>query len=166
MLLQKNWQELSNEFISKLNLKPNIYTTQILFYNNYLEFFQIIYLTNGIIIDFSINIWHYIMLEILLLQKKENEVGSSTMPQKVNLINFEQAEGALGLVNAMFNFFIQKLVHSILQRDFSDSIIRLFFGEALALTILGWQSVFYGLEKVYPNINFFKKKKLSKIIKF
>jgi len=106
------------------------------------------------------------MLEILLLQKKENEVGSSTMPQKVNLINFEQAEGALGLVNAMFNFFIQKLVHSILQRDFSDSIIRLFFGEALALTILGWQSVFYGLEKVYPNINFFKKKKLSKIIKF
>jgi len=154
---KENWKKLSAEFITQLNLKPNLYTTQILFYDNYLEFFQMIYLINGILIDFSINIWQYIMLEILVQRKKEKEVGSSTMPQKVNPINFEQTEGALGLANAMFNFFIQKLTHSRLQRDLSDSIIRRFFGEALALTILGWQSFFSGLDKIYPNVDFLKK---------
>jgi len=153
---KSNWQKLSAEFIAQLNLKPNLYTTQILFYDNYLEFFQMIYLTNGILIDFSINIWQYIMLEILVQRKKEKEVGSSTMPQKVNPINFEQAEGALGLANSMFNFFIQKLTHSRLQRDLSDSIVRRFFGEALALTILGWENILEGLNKIYPNNDFLK----------
>lgn len=154
---KENWQKLTAEFISQLNLKPNLYTTQILFYDNYLGFFQIIYLINGILIDFSINIWQYIMLEILIQRKKEKEIGSSTMPQKVNPINFEQTEGALGLANAMFNFFIQKLTHSRLQRDLSDSIVRRFFGEALALTILGWQSFFSGLDKIYSNTDLLKK---------
>jgi len=153
---KENWQKLSAEFIAQLNLKPNLYTTQILFYDNYLEFFQMIYLTNGILIDFSINIWQYIMLEILVQRKKEKEVGSSTMPQKVNPINFEQAEGALGLANSMFNFFIQKLTHSRLQRDLSDSIVRRFFDEALALTILGWENILEGLNKIYPNNDFLK----------
>ncbi len=148
---QKDWLKFSERFILSLGLQPNLFTTQILFYDNWLEFFQIVYLVNGILIDFSINVWNYLLLDILTLQKKEKEVGSSTMPQKVNPINFEQAEGVLGLANSMLNFFIQKLTHSRLQRDLSDSIVRRFFGEALALTILGWQSFAAGLEKINPN---------------
>lgn len=146
-----DWLKLSEKFISSFDLKPNPYTTQILFYDNYLEFFQMVDLVNGIIIDFSVNIWNYILLDILKQRKKEEEVGSSTMPQKLNPIDFEQAEGALGLSRSMLNFFIQKLTLSRLQRDLSDSIIRRFFGESLALTILGWQSFLKGLKKIYPN---------------
>lgn len=152
-----NWLKLSERFITSFDLIPNLYTTQILFYDNYLEFFQVVDLINGILIDFSINIWNYIMLDLFKQRKKEEEVGSSTMPQKINPINFEQTEGVLGLSRSMLNFFIQKLTLSRLQRDLSDSIIRRFFGESLALTVLGWQSLLSGLKKIYPNEEKIKK---------
>ncbi len=153
----KNWLKISEEFVRSFGLQPNLYTTQILFYDNYLEFFQIIQLINLILIDFSVNIWQMIMLEIFEQRKKEEEVGSSTMPQKVNPINFEQVEGSLGVANSMFNFFIQKLSHSRLQRDLSDSIVRRIFGESLGFTILGWQSLENGLKKIFPNKSFLKE---------
>ncbi|GAB4219396.1 MAG: adenylosuccinate lyase [Candidatus Microgenomates bacterium] len=151
VLPEKNWLKITENFIKSFSLQPNLYTTQILFYDNYLEFFQIIKLINFILIDFSVNIWLLIMLDVFKQQKKENEVGSSTMPQKVNPIDFEQAEGSLGVANSMFNFFEQKLSHSRLQRDLSDSIIRRIFGESLGFTILGWKNIENGLEKIYPN---------------
>lgn len=153
----KNWLKISEEFIKSFGFQSNLHTTQILFYDNYLEFFQIIQLINLILIDLSINIWHMIMLEIFEQRKKEEEVGSSTMPQKVNPINFEQAEVSLGAANSMFNFFIQKLSHSMLQRDLSDSIVRRIFGESLGFTILGWQSLESGLQKIFPNKSFLKE---------
>lgn len=150
-LPSKNWITLTKKFVESLGLVTNPYTTQILFYDNWLEFFQIVFLINGILVDLSINIWNYIMLNIFSQKKKETEVGSSTMPQKVNPINFEQAEGSLGLANSMFEFFERKLIHSRLQRDLSDSIIRRNFGEAFGYTILGYKNIQEGLDKITIN---------------
>lgn len=150
-LPSKNWLNLTKKFVESFGLQPNLYTTQILFYDNWIEFFQIIFLINGILIDLSVNIWHYIMLNIFSLKKNNTEVGSSTMPQKVNPINFEQAEGALGLSNSMLEFFERKLTHSRLQRDLSDSIIRRSFSEALGYTILGYKNIQAGLDKLTIN---------------
>lgn len=151
VLPDKNWLKFSEDFVSKLGLIPNLYTTQILFYDNYLEFFQIVSLINGILYDLCINIWQYIMLGFFNQKKKETEVGSSTMPQKVNPIYFENAEGNLGLANSMFEFFERKLIHSRLQRDLSDSTIRRNFGESLGYTILGWRNIRLGLDRISVN---------------
>lgn len=150
-LPSKNWIEINKKFVESFGLKPNLYTTQILFYDNWIEFFQIIFLINAILIDLSINIWHYLMLNIFSQKKKNSEVGSSTMPQKVNPINFEQAEGALGLANSMLEFFERKLTHSRLQRDLSDSIIRRSFSEAFGYTILGYKNIQADLDKLTVN---------------
>lgn len=150
-LPSKNWINLTKKFIESLGLIPNLYTTQILFYDNWLEFFQIVSLINGILIDLSINIWNYIMLNIFFQKKTELEIGSSTMPQKVNPINFEQAEGSLGLANSMFQFFERKLTHSRLQRDLSDSIVRRSFAEAFGYSLLGYKNIQSGLDKLIVN---------------
>ncbi len=147
----KDWIILSEKFVRSLGLIPNLYTTQILHYDNWIEFFQIIKLINGILIDFSINIWIYIMLGVFKQKIKTKEVGSSTMPQKVNPINFEQAEGSLGMANSIIEFFERKLIHSRLQRDLSDSIVRRIFGEVFGYTLLGWKNIFQGLSKITPN---------------
>ncbi|KKQ23464.1 MAG: Adenylosuccinate lyase [Candidatus Roizmanbacteria bacterium GW2011_GWC2_37_13] len=147
----KNWLKLSEDFVKSLGLTPNPYTTQILFYDNWIEFFQIVSLVNGILIDFSINMWGYIMLETFIQKKKDKEIGSSTMPQKINPINFENAEGNLQLANSLFEFFERKLIHSRLQRDLSDSTIRRNFGESLGYTVLGWRNIRSGLEKLFVN---------------
>ncbi len=97
------------------------------------------------------------MMNVFIQIKKDQEVGSSTMPQKVNPINFEQTEGSLEMVNSMFNFFEQKLTHSRLQGDLSDSIIRRVFGEAFGYTILGWKNIIAGLDKIYPNKDLLEK---------
>lgn len=154
---EKDWLKISKTFIKSLGLKPNFYTTQIIFYDNVIEYFQIIRLINGVLIDLTKNIWLYIMINIFIQRKKEEEIGSSTMPQKVNPISFEQAEGSLEMANSMFNFFEQKLTHSRLQRDLSDSIIRRIFGEAFGYTILGWQNIMIGLKKIFPNIDLLNK---------
>lgn len=153
----KNWTKLSKEFVNSLGLIENPYTVQILFYDNWLEFFQIVHLVNGILIDLCQNFWYYIMLEEFVQKKKEDEVGSSTMPQKVNPINFENGEGNLGVANSMLEFFQRKLPISRLQRDLSDSTIRRNFGESLSYSVLGYRSIFFGLKKVFPNKEFLKK---------
>jgi len=146
-----DWLKVSRSFVMELGLEPNLYTTQILFYDNWMEYFQAIILVNSVLVDLSINVWQSIMLNIYILQKKEGEVGSSTMPQKVNPINFEHAEGNLLLANSMMEFFVRKLTSSRLQRDLSDSTIRRNFGESLGYTVLGWKSVFEGLNKLSVN---------------
>lgn len=157
LLLSKyDWVRMTREFVGGLGLTPNSYTTQILFYDNWMEFFQIVYLLNAILVDLSVNIWQSIMLSHFILKKKEGEVGSSTMPHKVNPINFEHAEGNLMMSNSMLEFFIRKLTSSRLQRDLSDSTVRRNFGEALGYSILGWRSILAGLGKISPNENFLK----------
>jgi adenylosuccinate lyase len=153
VLPEKDWLKFSKELVESFGLTTNFYATQILFYDNQIEFFQIIKTINGILIDMAKNIWIYIMLNFFFQKKKGEEVGSSTMPQKVNPINFEQAEGSLGLANSMINYFEQKLIESRLQRDLSDSIVRRVFGEAMAYTILGWQNIFFGFKKIDVNKN-------------
>jgi adenylosuccinate lyase len=98
-----------------------------------------------------------IMLNIFIKVKKEKEVGSSTMPQKVNPINFENAEGNLGLSNSILEDFVRKLTSSRLQRDLSDSTVRRNFGEALGYAVLGWQSIMNGLDKIQANGEYLKR---------
>lgn len=145
---QIDWLKFSDEFVSSFGLKTNNFTTQILFYDNWLEFFNIIQIINGILVDFSINLWQYIMLEIFVQKKDDNQVGSSTMPQKINPINFEHAEGSLQFANSMFEMYQRKLISSRMQRDLSDSVVRRTFGEAFGYTVLAWDSVKNGLQKI------------------
>jgi len=152
-----DWIKFSKNFISDLGLHPNLFTTQILHYDNYIEYFQTINLINGILLDLSTNIWNYIMLGILKQKKLKGEVGSSTMPQKINPINFENAEGNLQLANSLFELFSRKLVTSRLQRDLSDSTVRRSFGSAFAYSIIAWQSLISGLQKISINEDFAKE---------
>lgn len=148
---QIDWISFSRDFVESFGLKPNLAVTQILPYDNWLEFFQILILINGILVDCSVNFWLYIMLEVLGQKKHSYEVGSSTMPQKVNPINFENAEGVLQLANSQFEFYTRKLIGSRLQRDLSDSTVRRTFGIAFAYSVLGWKSMMSGIKKITVN---------------
>ncbi len=152
-LPQFDWIELGELFVSRFGLSPNRYTTQILPYDNWVDFFHLVAMTNSVLIDLSVNMWQYIMLSVFVQKKITSEVGSSTMPQKVNPINFEHTEGSLQLANSLFYFFSQKLMHSRLQRDLSDSPVRRTFGEAFGYSILGWQSLEKGLLRIEVNHN-------------
>jgi len=145
-----DWIRFSKNLIQGLDLEANIFTTQILACDNWLDYFHILTMINGIILDMSINMWNYIMLEIFR-QKNLNTVGSSTMPQKINPIDFERAEGHTQLANAHFHFYQQKLISSRLQRDLSDSTVKRTFGSAIGYTLLAWKDVQKGLDKVYVN---------------
>src|SRR5690606_7078304 len=92
-----DWIEFSKSFIQSIGLEPNVITSQILPYDNWIRYFDKIKLTNSILIDFAQDMWRYISDGILKQKVVENEVGSSTMPQKVNPIDFENAEGNLGV---------------------------------------------------------------------
>ena len=140
-----NWIKFSREFLRKLKLKENLYTTQILPYDNLIEYFQIIKNINNILIGLSIDLWFYYMLGVISLEKGKEQVGSSTMPQKINPIELENAEGNLSCANALFSFYEQKLSYSRLQRDLSDSTIIRTFGTSIAHTIIGWSSILKGL---------------------
>ncbi|MEX1052408.1 MAG: adenylosuccinate lyase [Patescibacteria group bacterium] len=143
-----NWVEFSKNFLGSLGLNTNLFTTQILPYDNIIEFFQTIFIVNGILIDLVSDIWLYNMLGLVSLQKSKKQVGSSTMPQKINPIEFENAEGNLKLSNAMISFYQEKLLSSRLQRDLSDSTISRTFGTTLTHTILAWKNIIKGLNLI------------------
>lgn len=146
-----NWINFSKEFISSLNLTPNIITTQILPYDSWIQLFDAVRRTNNILIGLVTDIWWYISFEYFLQKKKEEEVGSSTMSHKINPITFENAEGNLGLANSLFEFFSRKLSYSRLQRDLSDSTVKRDFGLAFGFTLLAWDSILSGLTRITPN---------------
>lgn len=146
-----NWLKLSDQFITSLGLKPNHFTTQILPADSYVKFFQSLEFINTIIIGFNQDMWRYISDEYFVQTVKEKEVGSSTMPQKVNPIHFENSEGNLGLANALLHHFITKLPISRLQRDLSDSTVKRNFGSALAYCLLAYKSCQRGLSRISPN---------------
>jgi adenylosuccinate lyase len=145
---QVDWLAFSREFIQALDLEPNLGTTQILPYDNWVRYFDSVRLPNTILIDYTQDVWRYISDGILKQKVVEGEVGSSTMPQKVNPIDFENAEGNLGIANALLAHYAQKLPISRLQRDLSDSTVRRTFGLALGHTLLAWNNITRGMGRV------------------
>jgi adenylosuccinate lyase len=145
---QLDWLSFSLDFVSRFGLEPNLLTTQILPYDNWVRYFDALRLANSILVDFSQDMWRYISDGYLKQAVLEGEVGSSTMPQKVNPIDFENAEGNLGVANALLVHFAQKLPVSRLQRDLSDSTVRRTFGTALGHTLLAWKNLAIGLSRV------------------
>ena len=148
---QVDWLSFSQRFVSSFDLEPNLLTTQILPYDNWIRYFDSLRLTNSILIDFAQDIWRYISDGYLKQAVVAGEVGSSTMPQKVNPIDFENAEGNLGIANALFTHYAQKLTVSRLQRDLSDSTVRRTFGVALGHSLLAWSNLQRGLKRIAPD---------------
>ena len=148
---QVDWLAFSQDFVRSYDLEPNLITNQILPYDNWIRYFDALRLTNSILIDFAQDIWRYISDGVLTQKVVEGEVGSSTMPQKVNPIDFENAEGNLGVANAMFTHYAQKLTVSRLQRDLSDSTVRRTFGTALGHTLLAWKNLLRGMGRIAPD---------------
>jgi len=143
-----DWQQLSNQFVCQLGLFWNPYTTQIEPHDYMAELFSIMARINTILIDFTRDMWGYISLHYFQQKTIQREVGSSTMPHKVNPINFENAEGNLGIANALLEHMALKLPISRWQRDLSDSTVLRNVGVALAHAVLGYQAICVGLSKI------------------
>jgi len=147
-----NWVKFGNEFLQeKLGIERQQYTTQIEHYDLLSAHFDNIKRINNILIDFSRDIWSYISMNYFKQKTKKNEIGSSAMPHKVNPIDFENAEGNLGLANALFEHLSSKLPISRLQRDLTDSTVIRNIGVPVAHTIIAIQSIEKGLHKLILN---------------
>ncbi len=146
-----DWQKISMNFVNQLGLVWNPYTTQIEPHDYIAELFATLARINTILIDFNRDIWGYIALNYFKQKAYSNEVGSSVMPHKVNPIDFENAEGNLGIANALLEHMANKLPISRWQRDLSDSTVLRNMGVALAHSLLAYQSTLRGLQKTVPN---------------
>ena len=147
-----NWIKFGNKFCQdKLGLQRQQYTTQIEHYDNLAAHFDGMKRINTILIDFCRDIWSYISMEYFKQKTKKGEVGSSAMPHKVNPIDFENAEGNLGLANAIFEHLAAKLPISRLQRDLTDSTVIRNIGIPFAHTIISLNSINKGLGKLLLN---------------
>ncbi|MEA4967380.1 MAG: adenylosuccinate lyase, partial [Bacteroidaceae bacterium] len=150
---EHNWVLFANNFCSNLGLERQSYTTQIENYDNMSAYFDAIKRINVILMDFCKDMWAYISMEYFKQKIKEGEVGSSAMPHKVNPIDFENAEGNLGLANAIFDHLSMKLPISRLQRDLTDSTVTRNIGVPLAHTIIALNSIIKGVNKLIINTN-------------
>jgi adenylosuccinate lyase len=147
-----DWEAFSRRVIEgALHLKVNSYTIQIEPHDWMAELFDAIARANTILIDWSRDVWGYISLGYFTQRLKAGEVGSSTMPHKVNPIDFENAEGNFGLANALLNHLSAKLPISRWQRDLSDSTVLRNMGVALGHALLGYDSLARGLDKLEVN---------------
>ncbi len=146
-----DWLELSKNFIQGLGLGVNMYTTQIEPHDCFADCFDAIKRVNNIILDFVRDMWTYISLGYFVQSVVKNEVGSSTMPHKVNPIDFENAEGNIGIANALLEHLSSKLPVSRLQRDLSDSTAQRNIGVAMTYSILAYKSAIKGLSKCVAN---------------
>ena len=149
----KNWIQISADFIQSLNLEPNLWTTQIEPHDTWGRYFSLINSINQIFIDFSKDIWLYISMDYFTQKRKEGEVGSSTMPHKVNPIDFENGEGNMEIANSLASFFTKKLTNSRLQRDLSDSTVERNMGLTMAYSAIAYHSLLKGMEKLELNKN-------------
>ncbi|MAC36507.1 MAG: adenylosuccinate lyase [Halieaceae bacterium] len=143
-----DWPTLSSEFLSTLGLAWNPYTTQIEPHDYMAEYFHGVIRINTILIDFSRDVWSYISLGYFTQKVIAGEVGSSTMPHKVNPIDFENAEGNLGLSNAILSHLAEKLPISRLQRDLTDSTVLRNIGVAVGHALLALTSLKRGIDKL------------------
>jgi adenylosuccinate lyase len=147
-----NWNDFANTFVSRqLGLERSNPTTQIEHYDNLAALFDNLKRINTILIDFSRDVWQYVAMNYFKQKIKEGEVGSSAMPHKVNPIDFENAEGNLGLANAVFEHLSAKLPISRLQRDLTDSTVLRNMGVPLAHTFLALKSLEKGMLKLELN---------------
>lgn len=146
-----DWRKHSAQFVTSLGLSFNAYTTQIEPHDGIAEVSHLMVRINNILLDYTRDIWSYISLGYFRQKTIAEEVGSSTMPHKVNPIDFENAEGNLGLANALFDHFANKLTQSRLQRDLSDSTVLRNLGLAFAYALIAYQSIVKGNEKLQIN---------------
>ncbi|MFZ6027874.1 MAG: adenylosuccinate lyase [Chloroflexota bacterium] len=146
-----DWIAFSQKFIRYFRLEPNLLATQLIPYDNWVVFFNELRLANTILIDLAQDVWRYISDDYIKSRVVAGEVGSSTMPQKVNPIDFENAEGNLGTANAMLDYYAQKMPISRLQRDLSDSTVRRTFGVALGHSLLAYINMARGLDRLDAN---------------
>ena len=147
-----DWIEFSNNFVNNtLGLSRSQTTTQIEHYDNMAALFDNMKRINTILIDLARDMWTYISMEYFKQRIKEGEVGSSAMPHKVNPIDFENAEGNLGLANAVFEHLAAKLPVSRLQRDLTDSTVSRNIGAPVAHSLLAFKSLMKGLNKLIIN---------------
>ena len=149
---QADWLTHSEKFLDELELKLTKVSTQIEPHDYMAKVFHNLMRVNTILIDFSQDIWTYISFDYFKLKLDKNEVGSSTMPHKVNPIDFENAEGNLGLSNALFNHLAEKLPRSRLQRDLSDSTVLRNIGSAYGYMELSVSSLLKGITKLEANV--------------
>ena len=145
--------KIATKFIKKFKVKHNVVTTQIEPHDWIAETCHALIRVNNIVNDLNNDMWTYIANDIFVLKPIKNEVGSSTMPHKVNPIDFENSEGNIGLANSMLNFFAEKLPISRLQRDLSDSTTLRNIGVAFGYSVISYKSTLKGLNKITPNNN-------------
>jgi adenylosuccinate lyase len=147
-----NWVAFANDFVNnKLGLNRSVYTTQIEHYDYLAASFDAYKRINNILIDFCRDMWTYISMEYFKQKTKAGEIGSSAMPHKVNPIDFENAEGNLGVANALFEYLAAKLPVSRLQRDLTDSTVLRNIGVPVAHTLISLSSIEKGLSKLLLN---------------
>ena len=146
-----DWQAISKRLIESLGIDPNPYTTQIEPHDWIAEYAHALIRYNTILIDLCRDIWGYVSLGYFTQKIAGDEVGSSTMPHKVNPIDFENAEGNLGMANALLGHLAEKLPISRWQRDLTDSTVQRNFGVAIAHLMIAMSSTLQGLEKLQLN---------------
>ncbi len=146
-----DWEGFAKKFVEKLGLGFNPYTIQIEPHDCMAELFDAFARTNTILIDFNRDVWGYISLGYFKQKVKAGEIGSSTMPHKVNPIDFENSEGNLGLANALLKHLSEKLPVSRWQRDLTDSTVLRNMGVALGYSLLAYDSCIKGVEKIQLN---------------
>lgn len=146
-----DWLNFAHNFLRKHGLEPNIATTQIEDHDTYATYFNWTRQINNISMDLDVDCWLYISKDLFSEKVKAGEVGSSTMPHKVNPINFENSEGNLMLANSMLTFLSDKLCRSRMQRDLSDSTVQRNMGSALSYSSLGMTELMRGLNKLKIN---------------
>jgi len=146
-----NWYELTEQFVQSLGLAWNPYTIQIEPHDYIAEYFHVMQRFNTILIDFDRDIWSYISIGFFKQKTVAGEIGSSTMPHKVNPIDFENSEGNLGMANAIFDHLGQKLPISRWQRDLTDSTVLRNLGVGIAHTFISLQATLKGLNKLEVN---------------
>ena len=149
-----DWPTMTSKFIKSFGVNQNPLTTQIESHDWIAEMSHSIIRINNINTDLCQDMWIYISNNIFKLKLNKNEVGSSTMPHKVNPIDFENAEGNFGISNSLNNFFADKLAKSRLQRDLSDSTVLRNIGLSFGYSYLAISSLINGMSKVEPNKNF------------
>jgi adenylosuccinate lyase len=146
-----DWEAFTRRFVESLALPYNAYTTQIEPHDGIAEFCDALARINTIVLDLDRDVWGYVALEYFTQKPKAGEVGSSTMPHKVNPIDFENSEGNAGVANALLGHLAAKLPVSRWQRDLTDSTVLRTLGTALGHTLLAWDACLRGLHKLEAN---------------
>lgn len=151
VLPKLDWLKNSEEFISSFGLSVNLFATQINPYDDLIVFFDSLKRLNQVLLGFCKDLWLYSLLGYLKIAQVAKEAGSAGMPHKVNPIHLEGAEGGLEQANCLLEFFSRKLSYSRLQRDFSDSTVRRNFVLAFSYSLLSYQSLITGFERIEVN---------------